>query len=76
MTSEVCLHVSDIGGDGDVNMADSDSGSEGGEEESDSGEESDGEGDDLLEKRGVGNRQDERERDEERERGRAERGVC
>lgn len=69
--SDVCLHVLDIGGEADLNMADrdSDGSSEGGEEDSESDERSDGEGDELLEKRGMGSRLDERERDEERERG-------
>lgn len=77
MMFEVHLHVLDTGGEADADMADrdSDSGSEGGEDESESDDQSDGEGDDLLERRGMGSRQDERDRDEERERGKAERIV-
>ncbi|MCJ8749372.1 hypothetical protein PDJAM_G00175680 [Pangasius djambal] len=66
------LYKPDTGGEADADMADRDrdSGSEGGEEESDSDDQSDEEGDELLDKRGIGSRQDERDRDEERERGR------
>lgn len=73
MMLEVCLCVLDAGGEADVDMADrdSDSGSDGGEDESESDDQSDREGDDLLERRGTGSRQD--DRDEERERGKAER---
>lgn len=76
MMFAMCWFVSDARGDADMADREQDSGSDVGEDESESDEQSDGDGDELLEKRGVGNRQDERERDEERERGQAgERGL-